>query len=166
MRRIEKQLINAVRCEDVDEHLLLLNTIMTNLINDIEDVIDFLTYTKHGIILTHLLPIEKIMTELREASTLLTNGLHFPFKIQTMNWRIIQKYVAISAHYNHPKIYVTLRFPIVAYPIYEIIKIIPLPVYKHTNVFMLIKTTYPLLTIDRENRHYLLLSERDLNKCI
>jgi len=50
---------------------------MTDLINDIEDIIDFLTYTKDGIILTHLLPIEDIMTELREASTLLTNGLHF-----------------------------------------------------------------------------------------
>jgi len=59
MKRIQKQIINAVRCEDVDEHLLLLNTIMTDLINDIEDVIDFLTNTKHGIILTHLLPIEK-----------------------------------------------------------------------------------------------------------
>jgi len=30
---------------------------------------------------------------------------------------------------------------------------------------MLIKTTYPLLAIDRENQHYLLLSERDLSKC-
>jgi len=29
---------------------------------------------------------------------------------------------------------------------------------------MLIKTTYSLLAIDRENRHYLQLSERDLNK--
>jgi len=93
------------------------------------------------------------MTELREASILLTNGLHFPFRIQIMNWRTIQKYVAISAHYNHPN------------PIYEIIKIIPLPVYKHANVFMLIKITYPLLAIARENRHYLLLSKRDLNKC-
>jgi len=135
MRRIQKQIINAVRREDVDEHLLLLNTIMTDLINDIEDVIDFLTYTKDEIILTHLLPIEKITTELQEASTLLTNRLHFPFRIQTTNWRIIQKYVAISAHYNHPKIYVTLQFPIVTYPIYEIIKVVPLPVYKHKCIY-------------------------------
>jgi len=51
---------------------------MTDLTNDIKDVIDFLTYTRDGIILTYLLPIEDIITELREASTLLTNGLHFP----------------------------------------------------------------------------------------
>jgi len=158
VKRIQKKIINAVRREDVDEHLLLLSTIMTDLINDIKDVIDFLTYTKDGIILTHLLPIEKIIAELREASTLLTDGLHFPFRIQITNWRTIQKYISISAHYNPHRIYVTLRFPIVAYPVYEIVRIIPLPVYKHENIFM-------LLAIDRENRHYLLLSEHDLNKC-
>jgi len=48
----------------MDKHLLLLNTIMTDLTNDIKDVIDFLTYTKDGIILTHLLPTEDIITEL------------------------------------------------------------------------------------------------------
>jgi len=118
----------------MDEHLLLLNTIMTDLTNDIKDVIDFLTYAKDGIILTHLLPIEDIITELSKYCV--SNGLHFPFRIQAANWRIIQKYVAISAHYNHPKIYMTLRFPIVAYPIYEIIKITPLPVYKHANIYV------------------------------
>jgi len=68
---------------------------MTDLINDVEDIIDFLTYTKHRIILTHLLPVEKIITELQEANTLLTNGLHFPFRIQATNWRIIQTYITI-----------------------------------------------------------------------
>jgi len=146
---MQQQIIKATRREDMDEHLLLLNTIMTDLTNDIKDVIDFLTYTKDGIILTYLLPIENIITELQKASTLLTNGLHFPFRTQRANWRIIQKYIAINAHYNHPKIYITLRFPIVAYPISEIIKITPLPVYKHANIFMLIKTMYPLLAIEK-----------------
>jgi len=98
VKRVQKKISDAVRREDVVEHLLLLNTVMTDLINDIKDVIDFLTYTKDGIILTHLLPIEKIITELREASTLLTNGLHFPFRIQITNWRTIQKYVTISTY--------------------------------------------------------------------
>jgi len=58
MRRMQQQIIKAIRHEEMDEHLLLLNTIMTDLTNDIKDVIDFLIYTKDGIILTHLLPIE------------------------------------------------------------------------------------------------------------
>jgi len=85
---MQQQIIKAIRREDMDEHLLLLNTIMTDLTNDIKDVIDFLTYTKDGIILIHLLLIKDTITELKEASTLLTNGLHFPFRIQTANSRI------------------------------------------------------------------------------
>jgi len=69
----------------VDKHLLILNTIVTDLTNDVKDIIDFMTYTKNGTILTHLLPIEIIVTELREATILLTSGLYFPFKIQTAN---------------------------------------------------------------------------------
>jgi len=55
-----------------------------------------------------------------------------------------------------------LRFPIVAYPVYEIIKITPVPIHNSANVFTLIKTTYHFLAIDKENHHYLLLNERDL----
>jgi len=80
----------------VDKHLLILNTIVTDLTNDVKDIIDFMTYTKNGTMLTHLLPIETIVTELREATILLTSGLYFPFKIQTANWQIIQKYIVTT----------------------------------------------------------------------
>jgi len=49
---------------------------------------------------------------------------------------------------------------------YEIIKITLFPVHDSTNVFTLIKTTCHFLTIDKQNRHYLLLSEHDLKECI
>jgi len=100
--RIQQQLAKTIRRENVNEHLLILNTIMTDLTNDVKDIIPFMTYIKNGAILTHLLPIETIITELREATTLLTSELHFPFRIQTANWRIIQKYIVTSAHYNYP----------------------------------------------------------------
>jgi len=74
-----------MRREDIDERLLILNTIVTDLTNDVNDIIDFMTHIKNGAILTHLLPIETIVTELREATTLLTSGLHFPFRVQTAN---------------------------------------------------------------------------------
>jgi len=158
---MQQQLAKTVR-EDVDERLLILNTILTDLTNDVNDIIDFMTHTKNGAILTHLLPIEIIITELKEATTLLTSGLHFPFRVQTTNWRIIQKYIVTGAHYNYPSIYIILRFPIVAYPVYDIIKITPVPIHDSANVFTLIKTTYNLIAIDKENRCYLLLNEHDI----
>jgi len=61
-------------------------TITTDLIDDIENILDFLAYTKEGVIMTCLISTEKIVAELREAATQLTKGLHFPFKIQLENW--------------------------------------------------------------------------------
>jgi len=123
-----------------------------------------MTYTKNGVILTHLLSIETIVTELREETTLLTSGLHFPFRIQIANWRIIQKYIVTNAHYNYPSIYIILRFPIVTYPVYEIIKITSVPIHDSANVFTLIKSTYHFPAIDKENHRYL-LNEHDLKEC-
>jgi len=90
--------------EDIIEHLLIITTIMANLIQDIENSIDFLTNTASKLIITRLLQLEKIIKELREAATHLTKGLHFLFKIQIENWRTIQKYMTINAYYDRPTI--------------------------------------------------------------
>jgi len=62
---------------------------MADLTQDIENSINFLTNTASGVIITQLLPLEKIIKELKEAATHLTKGLHFPFKIQIENWHTI-----------------------------------------------------------------------------
>jgi len=140
---------------------------VTDLTNDVNDIIDFITHTKNGAILTHLLPMETIIIELKEAITLLTSGLHFPFRVQTTNWRIIQKYSVMGAHYSYSSIYIILKFSIVTYSVYDIIKITPVPIHDSVNVFTstLIKTAYNLIAIDKENRRYLLLNEHDLKDC-
>jgi len=70
---MKSQVAKFSRQEDIDKRLLVLTIIMTDLI-DTENIMDFLVYTKDGIIMTRLIPIEKIVAELRK-------GLHFPFKI-------------------------------------------------------------------------------------
>jgi len=81
---------------------------MADLTQDVENFIDFLTYTANGLIITRLLPLEKIIKELREAATHLTRGLHFPFKVQIENWPTIQKYMTMNA-YDRPTIYTTIK---------------------------------------------------------
>jgi len=97
-QRIGAQLARSAQQEDIIEHLIIITTIMTDLSQDIENFIDFLTNTASGLILTRLLTLERIIKELREAATHLTKGLHFPFKIQIENWRTIQKYMTINAY--------------------------------------------------------------------
>jgi len=70
----------------------------SDLIDDTENIMDFLAYTKDRII-TRLIPIEKIVAELRKATAQLTKG-YFPFKIQLENWCTIQKYIKINAYYD------------------------------------------------------------------
>jgi len=42
---MQQQITKAIHREDIDEHLLMLNTIVIDL-NDIKNIIDFMTYNK------------------------------------------------------------------------------------------------------------------------
>ena len=94
---------------------------MTDLIVDVGKTLNYLAYSKEGSVPTRLLPLEQIITDLREAALQLTKGLHFPFQIKVVNWKTIQKYVTINAIYFNFYIFTTLKFLIIAYPTYKII---------------------------------------------
>jgi len=164
--RMKAQLAKFSRQEDVQERLLVLTTITTDLIDDTENILDFLAYIKEGVIMTRLITVEQIVAELREAAAQLTKGLHFPFKIQLENWCTIQRYVQINVYYDRPDIYTIFRFPIIAYPTYRIIKIVALPVHDHENIFTFVKINHPLLAIDKENHHYILPNRDELQECV
>jgi len=164
--RMRAQLAKFSRQEDIEERLLVLTTITTDLMDDTEDILDFLAFTKEGVIMTRLIPIEKIVAELREAATQLTKGLHFPFKTQLENWCTIQKYVKINAYYDRPDIYTIFIFPIIAYPTYRIIKTVALPVHDYENIFTFIKINHPLLAVDKENHHYMIPDRDELRACV
>ncbi|KYN32604.1 hypothetical protein ALC56_13085 [Trachymyrmex septentrionalis] len=66
---------NAIRHtqrEDLDEHLQVLTAIMTDLTVDVAKTLDYLAYSKEGSVPTRLLPLEQIITDLREAASQLT----------------------------------------------------------------------------------------------
>jgi len=77
---MKSQLAKFSRQEDINKRLLVLTT-MTDLTDDTENIMDFLAYTKDGIIMTCLIPIKKIVAELRETTAQLIKGLYFSFKI-------------------------------------------------------------------------------------
>jgi hypothetical protein len=161
-RKLEEQLMYR---EGIDEQLLILNAILNDLTTDINDITDYLTHANHNILLTRVLPIEKIIVELREATAHIDRGLNFPFKIQAENWNSIQKYLNVNAYYDNSNIYTILVFPLIAYPTYEVIKITPVPIHNDHNVFTLLEPSHTLLGINRENHNYIILKESDLNEC-
>lgn len=164
--RMQLQVARLVRREEIDEHLFVITTIMADLISDTTDIIDYLTFAENGLISTRLLPIEEIVAELKEAASQLSRGQHFPFKTQTEDWNVIRRHTTINAFYDPPFVYTILTIPIVTYPIYELIRIMPLPIPTRTNTYTFIKTTHSILAIDRDNHNYITLEENDLNLCI
>jgi len=154
------------RQEESDEHLVILNAITADLYDDIKNTIEYLTTEQNGAVEIRLLPIQEIIHSLKEATMHLPSGLHFPFKIQTGNWQKIRKYAKTSAYFDNPSIFSILKFPVIGYPAYEIIKAIPLPVHNYDNIFTLIKITQPLLAINKQSHNFLRLKENDLNTCM
>jgi len=69
--RMKSQLAKFSRQEDIDERLLVLTTILTDLVDDniMKNIMDFLAYTKDGTIMTRLFSIETIVAELRNDCT-------------------------------------------------------------------------------------------------
>lgn len=78
--------------------------IMADLITDIEDIIDYLVFIRYGIVYDRIIPVDKIISELKEATINMDRG-YFPFKIQAGNWTVIREYMTISAYYDNPAVY-------------------------------------------------------------
>jgi hypothetical protein len=146
--------------------MLVLNAVITDLQEDIRDIIEYLTPKQNEAAAIRLLPIDRIIAELKEVATHLTEGLHFPFRVQIENWHTIQAYASINAYFSSPCIYTIIKFPIVAYPTYDVIKAIPLPKHDYNNVFAIIRITQPLAAISKSSHTYLQIEEKDLTNCI
>lgn len=50
-KRMDQWINNLITREEINEHLLILTTMIADLSNDTKDTMDYLTYTKEGIIL-------------------------------------------------------------------------------------------------------------------
>jgi len=75
---MQQQLAKTIRREDVDEHLLILNTIATDLTNDVNDIIDFMTYTKNDAI-NSLVTNRNRSNRITRNDYLINKRITFPF---------------------------------------------------------------------------------------
>ncbi|KYN09183.1 hypothetical protein ALC57_18710 [Trachymyrmex cornetzi] len=164
--KMELQLARYTQRENLDEYSQIILAILTNLMTDVDRTEEYLVTARKGILRTSYLPLEHIIKDLREAASQLNRGLHFPFQIKLENWHSIEKYTSVNAFVINNYIFTTLRFPIIAYPTYKIIRAMPLPMYELSNVFKFIKVIHPIIAIDKENNHYTLLRENELKECI
>src|SRR5436190_5424320 len=84
--------------QEIAEHFLIITAVVTELIRDVENAIEYLTYIRDGAMHPKLMPVDTITTHLKEATQQLPHGLYFPFKVHT-EWLAIEDYTEISAYY-------------------------------------------------------------------
>ncbi|XP_072758153.1 uncharacterized protein [Anoplolepis gracilipes] len=99
--------------EELDEHFIVLNAIIGDLMNNMMDIITHLQDVKKGIINIRLVPIEEVISNLREIVSQMPQEARFPFQIAQGNWEAIGKFITISAYYDNTHVYKILRFPLV-----------------------------------------------------
>lgn len=64
----------------------------------------------------------------------LPSGTHFPFVAGLENWFEIEKFITITAYCSDSHIFTIMTIPLITYPGYDIINIIPLPTHSHDNI--------------------------------
>ncbi|XP_070528441.1 uncharacterized protein Ttll5 isoform X3 [Cardiocondyla obscurior] len=147
------------------DYLSVLEALIKTMINNVYDVTDFLTHAKADIINLRILPLERLIIELREASGHLKGGNHFPFRVNEQSWNDIQKYAEISAYYKKNAIVTIIKFPIVKYESYEVMRVSPIPVLEKENRFKVVNVNNEVIAFDRDNANYILLTADELKKC-
>jgi len=86
--------------------------IMSDLIRDAENIIEYLSYIRQGAMHPKLISIDDIIRQLKEATNrVITQGLYFPFKVYNEDWLAIEKYTQITAFRHNYCLYHT-AFPV------------------------------------------------------
>jgi len=165
-KRVYNQLMIEIKKEDILEHFLIINAIISDLQKDLQDISNFLIHIQKGTIDPRLIPLEKIITELREITPQLPQGTQLPFGLNIEEWNKIEKFITASAYYDNANIFIILRFPLITFPKYQIIKIIPFPVHNHDNIFIFTEVNQHIIMVNTDGPTYMTMTKENLDECI
>jgi len=85
---LQTRMIKYLTREELNEQSIIHIAIMTDLICDAENIIEYLTYIRQGAMHPKLMPINAIIQQLKEATQQIPQELYFPFKVH-QDWLAI-----------------------------------------------------------------------------
>jgi len=112
---LQRQIIRYLDREEINEHYIILIAVITDLIRDAENIIEYLTYIQKRSMHPKLMPIDEIIAQLKEATQQL-QGLYFSFKVHAEDWLAIERHTEITAFCDKTNIYTILSFPLITQP--------------------------------------------------
>jgi len=72
--------------EELNEQSITHIAIMSDLIRDAENIIEYLTYIRQGAMHPKLMPIDDIIRQLKEMTQQIPQRLYFSFKVHNEDW--------------------------------------------------------------------------------
>jgi len=163
---LQDKMMKYLTREELNEQSITHIAILSDLIRDAENIIEYLTYIRQGAMHPKLMPIDNIIHQLKEATQQIPQGLYFPFKVHREDWLDIERHTQITAFSDKTTIYTILRFPLIAQPNYDLINVIALPVHDYSNIFTTREIENEIIAVDREKLTYLKMTKRELEKCV
>ncbi|XP_067204149.1 uncharacterized protein [Linepithema humile] len=163
--RIWNGTLLVIKSEEINEYYTIISRMLTDLQRDVQDAYDFITYAGHGMLNPRVTPTEQILNELRAITPKLPQGTHFPFVLENSGWHLMEQVVTVTAFVANNTVYCIIKFPLVSYPRYKLIKVIPLPIFNHGTLFTFTEVNQHIIAVNLELASYVTLSEQNVDKC-
>lgn len=123
-------------------------------------ILDHLENIKHGK-MSHLIPMEIFRADLMKIEDMLTHGQRLPIDIRRENPLTIFNYVTTKSSIHEDKLFVELTIPKVDREIYNLFKIIPIPIFINNYTSIIIPEMEYVL-IDEGQKSFTPLSTREV----
>jgi len=88
---LQVRIMKYLTHEKLNEQSIIHIAIMSDLICDAENIIEYLTY-RQGAMHPKLMSIDDIIRQLKEVTQQIPQGLYFPFKVHNEDWLVIEKH--------------------------------------------------------------------------
>ncbi|XP_077282385.1 uncharacterized protein LOC143908569 [Temnothorax americanus] len=108
---LEKRFTDYPNKDEIKEHFEIGIAVITDLIRDVENILEYLACIRKGTMHPKLMPVEDITWQLKEASQQLPPGSYFPFRVHLEDWFTIEKHTTIKAFYRIIKYIPSYFFP-------------------------------------------------------
>ena len=160
--QIETTILQQTRRADLVDHFITLNALLTDLTQDVDDVLQYYTGLKGGIISTNVPSSAQITKLLQTTVQHFPNGLTFPIAPKLENTNVIEKLSSVTAYFDRTTLIAVITVPLISSQTFTVIEGTPAPIHIHGNSYAVLVIRTPILVIDVSSNQYVLTDQDEL----
>ena len=147
----------------LSKHLSLLTLIINEVDSELDNLIDAVLFAKSSALHPKILSPKQFIKELQTTSHALSPGLSYPFPLEYEIAHELLNLIDLHVYFLDNKLIFIIENPLVTETLYNLYKLLPLPVQKSNNLHIFIQPSEKYLGISQLKVQYSPLS--DLNNC-